>query len=367
MRLGGLAGLVLLVASCTSVALLPDGRVLLVSPAGAKLFDPVTGTITDTGSPTSLRVANTWTQLPDGRLLAVGGMDADGALSATAEVFDPATSSFAATGSLTEPRSMHTATVLADGRVLVTGGGAISPAGEQEPALISAEIWDPSTGTFSAAGSMTMPRALHTATLLQDGRVLLAGGSEKALDSAELFDPATGTFTATGSLAKGRGMHTATPLADGRVLLVGGIGGDLDLSGSGDSGKPLPIAEVYDPATGTFTETGKLTSRRWMHSSTLLQDGRVLIVGGVSTDMQSQLTAVEIYDPATGTFTEAGDLPVPYALHSALLLPDGRVLLAGGANQSGAGDLSTMTMYSGIYEPATGDYEPLIDLPEALE
>ena len=123
MRLGGLVGVVLLVASCTSVALLPDGRVLLVSPTGAKLFDPATGTLTETGGPTSIRLANTWTALPDGRLLAAGGVGAEGAPDATAEVYDPAAGAFAATGTMTEPRSMHTATVLADGRVLVTGGG----------------------------------------------------------------------------------------------------------------------------------------------------------------------------------------------------------------------------------------------------
>lgn len=367
MRLGGLAGVVLLVASCASATLLPDGRVLLVSTMGAKLFDPATGTLTDTGGPTSVRVANTWTQLPDGRLLAVGGSGAEGALNATAEVYDPETGAFAATGSLTEARSMHTATVLADGRVLVTGGGEISTTGEDKPPLSSAELWDPSTGTFTAAGSMTMPRGLHTATLLQDGTVLLAGGGEKgALDTAELFDPTTGSFTATGRLTSGRTLHTATLLADGRVLIVGGIGQEFDTSGSSDSGKPLRTAELYDPATGTFTETGKLVARRWMHSSTLLPDGRVLIVGGQREDMQSQLTAVEVYDPATGTFTEAGDLPVPYALHSALLLPDGRVLLAGGHTPEGSSDLSTMETYSGIYDPATGDYESVIDPPQGV-
>jgi len=263
---------------------------------------------------------------------------------------------------------MHSATLLADGRVLVTGGGAISTTGEEKPPLSSAELWDPSTGTFTATGSMTAPRALHTATLLQDGTVLLAGGGEQgALDSAELFDPATGTFTATGSLTTGRGVHTATLLADGRVLIVGGIAGEIDLSGSGDSAKPLLTAEVYDPATGTFTETGELTTGRWMHTATLLQDGRVLIVGGTSADMQSPLTTVEVYDPAAGTFTEAGDIPVPYALHSALLLPDGRVLLAGGANQTGSPDLSTVSLYSGIFDPGTASYESLIDPPEVPE
>ena len=172
--------------------------------------------------------------------------------------------------------------------------------------------------------------------------------------TAELFDPATGTFTQTGSLSTGRGVHTATLLQDGRVLIAGGIAGEFDLSGSGDSAKPLPTAELYDPATGTFTETGELNTARWMHSATLLQDGRVLIVGGTSADMQTPLTTVEVYDPATGTFTESEDIPVPYAMHSALLLPDGRVLLAGSANQTGSSDLSTLTVYSGILDPATG-------------
>ena len=133
------------------------------------------------------------------------------------------------------------------------------------------EVWDPATGTFSPAGSLTEARSIHTATLLTDGRVLLVGGwGTGPLASAEVWDPATGTFSATGSLAEDRGGHGATLLADGRVLAVGGDG----------SAGSLASAEVWDPATGTFSATGSLTEARSNHTATLLPDGRVLVVGG---------------------------------------------------------------------------------------
>ena len=106
-----------------------------------------------------------------------------------------------------------------------------------------------SAGTFIATGSMTTPRADHTATLLPNGKVLIAGGNQSVLPSsvlasAELYDSSTRTFTATGNMTMARARHSATLLSDGRVLICGGTG---DLS-----------AEIYDPATETFTTTGDM-------------------------------------------------------------------------------------------------------------
>ena len=133
---------------------------------------------------------------------------------------------FTSIGAMKDARVAHTATLLQDGRVLIAGGSdGTTNASNVTTAIASAELYDPKTGTFSATGSMLNERKNYTATLLQDGRVLVVGGEtdSAALATAELYDPKTGTFSATGSMALARAFHTATLLRDGRVLIAGGI------------------------------------------------------------------------------------------------------------------------------------------------
>ncbi|HET8840723.1 MAG TPA: kelch repeat-containing protein, partial [Ktedonobacteraceae bacterium] len=179
---------------------------------------------------------------------------------------------WAATGSMQQPRSGYTATLLKNGLVLVAGG--VGPNGN---VLASAELYNPATGTWTATGSMLQARYIHTATLLPDGRVLVAGGGlpgSAVLASAELYNPATGTWTATGSLLQARYIHTATLLPDGRVLIAGGFGV------SGSIVTTLGTAEIYTPLAGVWTSTGSMLQARYLHTATLLPDGRVLIAGG---------------------------------------------------------------------------------------
>jgi hypothetical protein len=228
---------------------------------------------------------------------------------------------FVATGSMATPRLDHTATRLDDGRVLIAGGD------EGGAAFFSAEIYDPASGTFSPTGSLGMPRDWQTATLLTDGRVLIAGGGDNKdqhYDSAEIYDPVSGGFSPTGSMATARLAHTATRLEDGRVLIAGGDnGGSINLAS----------AELYDPETNEFSPTGSMAKERAYHTATLLTDGRVLIVGGcrVATECKSTpVASAEIYDPNGGTFSSAGATVTARAWHAAAPLPDGRVLVAGG-------------------------------------
>src|SRR5512140_26592 len=157
------------------------------------------------------------------------------------------------------------------------GGISTRDRGVRDGAVDSRD-WTAGPGLFTATGSMHAARGHHTATLLPDGRVLIAGGYDEpttCLAGAELYDPATGSFTVTGSLANARASHTATLLPSGKVLVTGGIS-------FGPAGGPpyLASAELYDPATGTFAPTGAMATPRSGHTATLLQDGRVLIVGG---------------------------------------------------------------------------------------
>src|SRR5256885_2138709 len=195
---------------------------------------------------------------------------------------------FLPVGPMTAARSQHTATRLMDGRVLITGGVG------ESAVLSSAELYDPSNGTFAAIGSMTVARRMHTATLLRDGRVLIAGNA-----TAGIYDPTSGTFTPTGSLLEDQGGQTATLLADGNVLIAGG---ELTTAAYYPS---AARAELYDPATGTFSFASGYAEAGTQYASggpvwptaSLLEDGRVLIVGE---------NPPEIYDPASGTFSITG-------------------------------------------------------------
>ena len=185
-------------------------------------------------------------------------------------------------------------------------------------------------------------RDFHTATLLPDGRVLIAGGNNWDLmtvaASAELYDPATGTFSPTGSMTAARAAHTATLLADGRVLVTGGE--YLE----GTNWGYLSSAELYDPKTGKFSPTGPMGSARWRHSATLLSDGRVLITGGYAGS--TLLASAELYDPKTGIFSPTGSMAAALGDHTATALSDGRVLIVGT-------DASAE-----LYDPKTGIFSP---------
>lgn len=213
---------------------------------------------------------------------------------------------------MASPRAFHTATRLEDGRVLIAGG-SIGAA-----FLDSAELFDPERLAFLPAPSMLEPRSNFTATLLQDGRVLVAGGRT---DTAELYDPARNAWLVAGSMSESRFMHQAVLLNDGRVLAVGGTVG----------GSASSTAELYDPATNRWTVTGSMSIGRVEFTATLLLDGRVLVAGGVASPGTAAEASAEIYDPGTGTFSETTPMNQARRGHAAIGLEgDGRVLVSGG-------------------------------------
>jgi N-acetylneuraminic acid mutarotase len=261
------------------------------------------------------RVGHTATLLSSGRVLVAGGSSLTGYDSAVAssELYDPATGAWTATGALIQRRVSDTATLLADGRVLVAGGLGSDRGGDVYP-LASAELYNPSTGSWTHTADMAVPRYSHTATLLPGGEVLVVGGlgTEQAyLQSAELFDPATGTWRPAAIPVTGHAGHIATLLPNGSVLVAGG-GPNFP-----DSRTRLPslaAAELYDPAANRWAPTRILDTARGVASATVLTPpvcgtpapphwcGAVLIAGGGGTnnsadpgDSPLPLSSAELY------------------------------------------------------------------------
>ena len=232
-----------------------------------EVYTPSVSAMLDVADPTRARVGHEATLLADGRVLLTGGqVTGTPNVTNTASIFDPSARTWTAAGSKASPRFGHTATLLVDGRVLIVGG---VNGNSQEPEFLATnEIYDPVTNRSPDVNDMNVARSLHTATLLNDGRVLIAAGGT----GNELFDPTAGTFAPTGALAESRGSHTATLLRDGTVLVVGGFG--FDAQG------PIRTAERYDPATGGCSSTGQMSEPRYDHTATRLGDGSVLVTGG---------------------------------------------------------------------------------------
>jgi CSLREA domain-containing protein/uncharacterized repeat protein (TIGR01451 family) len=304
---------------------------MIVADTGASVPPGTPDVFSATGAPGTGRTGFTATLFADGAVVIIGGTDANNTVLKTAEVYN-AGSFIPTPGNLNTARTGAVAVLLANDKVLVAGG---SSNGVAAGALNSAELLDLRTGTFAPTShNMTAARFGMTATLLNNGKVLIAGGQNSGgvVNSAELYDPATDTFTATGNLNAARTGASATLLGTGKVLVAGG-------SSDGTINGALKSAEVFDPAgnggAGTFTSVAganpTLSDLRWQPEAALLLSGKVLIAGGQNSTGPGPVTTADLYDPAADSFTASGhQMNEARANGSAVALPSGMVLLAGG-------------------------------------
>ncbi|HJV89480.1 MAG TPA: immunoglobulin domain-containing protein [Holophagaceae bacterium] len=417
-----------------AVAALPNGRVLVCggvtngsyTPANASMYDPTTGRWTPVAPMNFPRSNHAATYVPAfGVVLVTGGNYGGGTHYNNAEIYNPATNTWtvvatnmtvprsfhtatlitsganagkiaiiggqgsgqttditsqiglyqvtsATTASFTTapitlslPRAKHTATALNDGRILVVGGQGLTNETYQQSEVVDLTASSSNAWTSARVGSLNLQQRLyHTATLLPDGKVLIAGGQQSPT-TAELFNPADGTFTATTGNLKGstlsantgRYQHAATLLSNGKVLIAGGQPSSNGVAQS---------AELYDPSTGTFTSTSApMNNGRFQFNMVALPNGTAMVVAGNCPNLSNTSTS-EIFDPAAnagaGTWTTVATMDARY-LTSAVRLQDGRVMVVGGKAALQGLDTSTspstdvsISKTTQIYNPTTGTW-----------
>ncbi len=316
-----------------------------------EIGDPETGVWETTANLPSLRDQPAVVALPDGRALVTGGAAGENigwsAYSST-YVFDPTTHQWSRSGLLNTARTATAVSVLLDGRVLVAGGRFLDrTVPGQGRSLDTAELWDPRSGAWSPTGRLGATRVGASAVTLADGRVLLVGGATGRVgaltphDRAEIYDPRSDRWSAAGNLATARSGFALVALPDGGALVAGGFS-DVGTTPMGR----ISTVERFDPVANTWSAADDLPSRVAGASGILLPDGHVLLAGGSVRDPEpldlnagtivSGLTAdANLFDPETGNWTATTPMPTRRAGASVVLLADGSALFVGGSVSEG--------------------------------
>lgn len=339
----------------TGSALLRDGRFMVVggatgsssndATAAVNLYDPATGHWSAATQMLQPRAYPMVARLADGSVLVAGG-SRNGQPLDTAERYNPSNGTWVAAGRLNLPRTQGNLILLQDGRALATGGGIEGSPSWSSTA--SVELFDPSKGAWTIGPPMSVSRARHTATLLPGGDVLVAGGAStfhgevgSVTASAEIYSPRTNSWRAAAPMSIPRYVHQAALLANGRVLVAGG----WSATSNADASKAS--VEIYDPLANRWATAGSLVAARAEFVMVRLLDDRLLAVAGVGRSYRL-MDSAEIYDPAIGTWQSTGKLAEAKMWPAAVVLADGRVLLAGGATDVGA---YHRTVLSEMYAP----------------
>lgn len=340
-------------------ALLASGSVLVAGgQAGsstlqsAEIYDPATDSWSGAAQMSTARASAVGVTLPNGNVLVAGGSSTSsnsGALN-TAEVYNPTSNTWtAAANTMSSARYAATATLLANGDVLVAGGEDASG-----DAVTTADLYVPSTNSFTPAHAMGTARYLASASLAGNGDVLVAGGfgtSDAVLTSGEVYDPTADTWTpVANSMSSPRVDSQAVTLPGGSILVAGGE------SEQSPTQAITATTDIYNPTTNSFTAGASMGTSRLLFAMTSLADGRVLASGGVTiTDTTEAIAqSSEIYDPSSNTWTPTGALLTPTAALTTTLLPDGQVLAAGGS-----ADLSNGSTAAELFTPTSKPSAPL--------
>jgi len=341
-------------ARSSHIAVLLSNNLVLVSGGSngtstlksSELYDTVKNTWTTTGEMSTARTNHSAVLLSNGKVLVTGGFDGTNALK-TAEVYDPSTGKWTATTTgMVFSHTYHTSTLLPDGKVLIAGG-ILGPANNAD--ATSTEVYSPTTDAFTPGPNLPEPRQGQTTTVLKNGKILLVGNSNGDSTKAIVLPDAVAASVAvaTGPLKFGRWNHAATLLSNGsaltddKVLVTGGFGNNPK------------SAEIYNPTDNLWYPAGALNESRALHTSTLLRNGKVLIIGGYNGT--NALSTIEIFNPAVFSFstpqtswsTLAKVLNTPRAAHTSTLLSNDNVLAIGTYLQGGG----TATASTEIWAP----------------
>jgi hypothetical protein len=297
------------------------------------------------------RRGHTATKLSNGTVLIAGGAAAAGSL-LSAELFDPKTGTFAATGSMTDGRAEHASLLLKNGRAVVTGGTGGSGA------LSSTEVYE--AGAFRLVGALHTQRRQAALTLLGSGELLVAGGidgTEKVTDSAETFDPVMEGWTAAPPMSNKRlGLYLATLANNGSGLAVAGI--------STMTVADLATCEIYTAPTRKWAATGLLSEARYAFGGATLSDGRVLVSSGYSATKAMCTEGAELYDPNARTWSKAGKLSTARTEHTLTALAGNNAVAVGGVVRNATRVITSYLKSAEIYDSKSNAWSALADLKE---
>lgn len=317
-----------------SVITLNDGRIMAIGGKAiglrnvemgnfedsTELLDTTTMTWKLTGKMNEKRKSPGVAQLNDQTVIAAGGTGAAKVPLNSAEIWNPDTEEWQHIASMNTARDSMGYVLLPDGRFMVMGGKSIDKKGVLISSIKDCEIYDPQTEKWMGIAPMHKERVNHTATLLNDGNVLVVGGGKEDgpyLKTVELYDPRRDIWISLEPMSVGRAMHTATKLLDGRILIVGGRGKKTS-------------TEIYDPRNKKWSGSGDTEYPRAEHSSILLPDGNILITGGIG-----QLAQVELYSPSTNSWSTVSQLSTGRYRHSAAVMLNGTIVVMGGISEDG--------------------------------